>query len=308
MQQVTSWSCPTHLVIGSARDYLAAMGAAFVVADEVLGWDADLVREPGDSDAEFVARVRARAHGRPVLAVGGGSVLDPARVAVSGLPVTGDGPVLVPAAPTASCDIVCVPSTIGTAAEVSPVAVLRGGAVMLVSPALRARVAILDPSVTANPDSAALRLGLIEPWARAVVPVVADQGLRLQDAMALALAGVLEDLATAPIDADWRLTAALASAQTHTAFLALQRPPFSHVLWPVVMEFAGLTGVSKQRALAVLLPGWLESNEREDLAARVRTAWPARPVAVDVEELQARVAGRWAVFGAPRVEWLAGGR
>jgi alcohol dehydrogenase class IV len=302
MQPVTSWSCPTHIVLGSARDYLAALGETFVVADQVLGWEADLVREPGIGDADFVAQIRDGAHGRQVVAVGGGSILDPARVAVAGLPVTGDGPLLVPAAPTASCDIVCVPSTIGTAAEVSPVAVLHdSGTLMLVSPRLRARMAILDPAVTANPDSAALRLGLIEPWARAVVPVVAGDGLRVQDAVALALAEVLEDLTGAAIDAAWRRAAALASIQTHTAFLAVQRPPFSHVLWPVVMEFAGLAGVSKQRALAVLLPGWLESKGRDDLAVRVRTAWPTDSVAVDVDELNARVARRWAVFGAPRV-------
>ncbi len=299
MQPVTRWSCPTQVVIGSARDYVAALPGSFVVADEVLGWDADLVRAPGISDADFVSEIRARAGDRLVVAVGGGSILDPARVAVAGLSVAGDGPVLVPAAPTASCDIVCVPSTIGTAAEVSPVAVLHDGALMLVSPGLRARVAILDPAVTANPDSAALRLGLIEPWARAVVPVVAGHCLRVQDAVAMALAEVLENLAGADIDADWRVAAALASAQTHTAFLALQRSPFSHVLWPVAMEFAGLAGVSKQQALAMLLPSWLDSTGREDLATRVRAVWPAEPVAVDIAQLNARVARRWGMFGAP---------
>ena len=306
MQPVTSWSCPTHIVIGSAREYAKALGGAFVVADPALGWDADMVREPGESDGRFIARIRHGSRGRTVVAVGGGSVLDPSRVAVSGLPHTGDGPVLLPASPTAYCDIVCVPSTIGTAAEVSPVAVVREGRseAMLVSPALRSRVAVLDPDMTANPDEVAMRAGLIEPWARVIVPVVAGAGLRLQDALALALAAVLEDLATTPIDRDWRLSAALASAQTHTAFLALQRPPFSHVLWPVAMEFANLTGISKQHALAAVLPGWLESMARPDLADRVRATWSTPATRVDSEALNARVEARWGVFGAPQVDWL----
>lgn len=306
MHPVASWSCPTHIVIGSARDYIAGLPRPFVVADPALGWDADLIREQGSTDAEFVAGLRGRTQGRTVVAVGGGSVLDPVRVAVSGLPFKGDGPVLIPASPTSSCDVICVPSTIGTAAEVSPVAVLRDGPrhAMLISPALRARAAVLDPEVTANPDQAALREGLIEPWARAVVPVVAGDERPVQDAVALALAAVLEQLSGAPIDAQWRLAAALASAQTHTAFLALQRPPFSHVLWPLVMEFAGLAQVTKQRALAVLLPGWLESMGRQDMAERVRAAWPAPEMPVDVGELDARVARRWSVFGAPKADWL----
>lgn len=306
MQPVTSWSCPTHIVLGSAREYLTALGDVVVVADPAVGWDADIVREQGESDGQFIERIRRNTNGRTVVAVGGGSVLDPARVAVSGLPHAGDGPMLLPASPTAYCDIVCVPSTIGTAAEVSPVAVVREGRseAMLVSPALRARVAVLDPEMTANPDEAAMRAGLIEPWARVVVPAVAGEGLRLQDALAGALAAVLEDLATSPIDREWRLSAALASAQTHTAFVALQRTPFSHVLWPIVMELAGLAGISKQQALALVLPGWLESMARPDLADRVRVAWPAPATRADSEALNARVARRWQVFGAPPVTWL----
>lgn len=302
MQPVTSWSCPTHVVIGtgSARRYVQALERPFMVADAALDWEADLVREPGCSDREFIAHLAEIPPGVTVVAVGGGSVLDPVRVARSGLTWTGVGPVLLPAAPTAFCDVVCIPSTVGTAAEVSPVAVLRDGdeVTMLISPALRARVAVLDPDLTAGLSDEVLRQALIEPWARAVVPAVGD-GLRLQDAMAFALAQVLEELAAAPVDTQRRLQAALASAQTHTAFTALQRSPFSHVLWPVVMEYAALAAVSKQAALAVLLPAWLRRVGREDLAARVERVWPSEPVEVDGDALDERVRRRWPMFEAP---------
>ncbi len=302
MQPVTSWSSPTHIVIGAgaAARYVSALSQPFVIADPVLGGRADLHRAEGMTDGEFIAQVRTRCPpGATVVAIGGGSILDPVRVAVSGLPTTGDGVVLQPAPPSAVCDVVCIPSTIGTAAEVSPVAVLDAGATMLISPALRARVAVLDPGVSANPDTAALRCGLIEPWARVMVPAVAGDGLLLQDALARCLAGVLEDLAVAPIDQQWLLSAALTSAQTHTAFVALQRSPFSHVLWPVATEYARMAAVSKQQALAILLPAWLSSRGHGDLAARVRRLWPAEPAAVDGEQLDRAVAIRWPMFEVP---------
>lgn len=309
MQPVTSWSCPTHIVVGagSALRYVEALDAPFVVADPVLGWPADLVRQPGVSDNDFIQQVRAeRPSGSVVVAVGGGGILDAVRVAVSGLTATGDGVQLVPSSPLDSCDLVCIPSTIGTAAEVSPVAVLDGGSLMMISPALRARVAVLDPDVTANPDENALRHGLIEPWARVVVPMVAGDGPLLQDALARALAGVLEALSEQPIDAQWRLTAALTSTQTHTAFMALQRTPFSHVLWPVVMEYAGLAGVTKQQAMSVVLPPWLAEQGRGDLAAVVERLWPGSPADVDLNRVDEMVRSRWPMFAAPSAVGLLG--
>lgn len=302
MLSVTSWSCPTHIVIGagSARHYLAQLPSAFVVADPALGIDADLVRAPGVSDEAFVRQIMdTRQAGAQVVAVGGGSILDPVRIAVAGMPTAGNGVALLPASPLAACDVVCIPSTIGTAAEASPVAVIDGSR-MLISPALRARVAVLDPDLTANPDEAALRQGLIEPWARVVVPMLAGDGLLLQDTMAMALAQVLEELAQMPIDGQWRLSAALASAQTHTAFVALQRTPFAHVLWPVVMEYAAMSGLTKQAALAVLLPPWLRSKHRDDLASCVTDLWQGQAASIDPAELDRIVAERWPMFDAPK--------
>jgi alcohol dehydrogenase YqhD (iron-dependent ADH family) len=310
MQPVTSWSCPTHIVIGagSARRYVDALASSFVVADAALDWPADIVREQGVSDVDFIRTVQERRPpGATVVAVGGGSVLDPVRVAVAGLPPEGEGVRLVPASPQDSCEVVCVPSTIGTAAEVSPVAVLNAGSLMLISPALRAQVAVLDPDVTDNPDLDALRLALIEPWARVVVPMVAGDGLLLQDALAKALADVLEALVGQSVDGVWRQTAALTSAQTHTAFVALQRSPFSHVLWPLVMECAAMSGVSKQQALAALLPRWLDVHGRQDLAQVVRSLWPATDVEVDRYELDRRVRQRWPMFAAASAVEVLGG-
>lgn len=310
MEPVTSWSCPTHILIGAgvARRYLEALDKPFIVADPAVGWRADVLREPSMSDSDLIAAVGDRPSGTTVVAIGGGSVLDPARLAVAGIDSFGEGVIAVPASPTASCDIVCIPSTIGTAAEVSPVAMVSGGRSMVISPALRARVAVLDPDVTVNADEAGMRSALIEPWARVVVPAVAESGLLLQDNLAFTMARVLEELAVAPMDEQWRQTAALASAQTHTAFVALQRNPFSHVVWPVAMEYAAAAGMSKQQALAVLLPRWLASRGRDDLADTVRSVWPGPEVAVDSEVVAQNVQSRWWRFDLPDPrDWLADG-
>lgn len=291
---------------GSARRYVDALPKAFVVTDPAVHLTSDLIREPVMSDDELITAIRDRPAGSTVVAIGGGSVLDPARLAVAGIDSFGEGVLAVPASPTASCDIVCIPSTIGTAAEVSPVAIYSGGRSMVISPALRARVAVLDPDVTVNADEAGMRSALIEPWARVVVPAVAESGLLLQDNLAFTMARVLEELAVAPLDEQWRQTAALASAQTHTAFVALQRNPFSHVVWPVAMEYAALAGMSKQQALAVLLPRWLASRGRDDLADTVRSLWPGPEVAVDCEAVAQNVQSRWWRFDLPDPRsWLA---
>jgi NADP-dependent alcohol dehydrogenase len=321
---VTSWTSPTHVVIGegAAGRYVGALDDVLLVTDPAvhrLSADRVVLREPGMSDREMIGAVRlarARHPHATVVAVGGGSVLDPCRLAVHGWDaVDADGPSLLPADPRASCDLVCIPSTLGTAAEVSPAAVVREDdrLALVVSPALRARTAVLDPSITDRSDTDALRAGLVEAWARAVVPALAGDRLPVQDRLAGALGGTLLDLATEAVDARWRLAAAIASAQTHTSFLALQRSPFSHVLWPVATEWCASTGLPKQQVLAALLPVWLArvspARVREVLGeapdvviSRMVRAWPPTPVPAEARTVAQRVHRRWGAFAAMPVD------
>jgi NADP-dependent alcohol dehydrogenase len=267
-----------------------------------------VARAAAEGDLYLVARVReaARRHpGSVVLAVGGGSVLDAARIAAlmdSDARVAAAVPAALgrdervfmwPGARGAGNPVFCVPSTLGTAAEVSPVAIVRGGGrtLLCVSPALRSRVAALDPDVTATLDRATLLAGLVEPMSRAAVPAVAGAALAPADRLASALVETLVDLGTSAAaappgavpDAEWRLAAALTSAATHTTFLAVGRAPFGHALWPVATEVMAATGLSKPAVLGLLLPVWLDGLASGALgpafgtAARVRTILGADP-------------------------------
>lgn len=325
---VDSWSCPTTVYAGrGARRKVAAFLAGspvLLVTDAALreagGAVADLVettrpveivaRAAAEGDLDLVARVRAAADRHPgaaLLAVGGGSVLDAARLAalmvsdvraVAAVPAAfarDAGVLMWPGARDAGSPVVCVPSTLGTAAEVSPVAIVRDGGrtLLCVGPSLRPRLAALDPDVTATLGRDALVAGLVEPLSRAVVPAVAGNPLTLNDRLAAALAQTLFDLgasaAAAPPgaipDAEWRLAAALTSAATHTSFLAVGRPPFGHVLWPVATEVMTATGIAKPAALGLLLPAWLDGIAAGALGPafgtteRVRTVLGTGPAA-----------------------------
>ena len=203
------------------------------------------------------------------VALGGGTVMDVVRLAAlaavdpdaNGFRAAADGVTFLPT--EAANPAVCIPSTIGTASEVSPVAVRtsRTGTALIVSPGLRSRAAIIDPAMTATLSPAALGAGLVEPLARTCVPAVAGERLPFQDGMARGLTGTIlglgDDLARNAGDERWRSAAALASAQTHLSLLALGRPPAGHHLWPLATEAARATGVLKTTALAALIPAWL---------------------------------------------------
>lgn len=382
---VGSWSCPTTIHAGhgamavlpglvAGRPTVLVRDAAIVgtalPAGMVLA--AEVVRDGGAGGWAFGQRIAAVLDAHPdaaVVAVGGGAVLDPARMAVLirqdqragrqvaaalARPDAGPGLVFLPGPAHARAEIVCVPTTIGTAAEVSPVVVLPGaaaapgsaapghrgvGATLVVSPWLRARVAVLDPMMTSGLGARTLALGLVEPLARVLVPAVAGQAVIPQDQLAAGLVAALVELgeqAAAVIgaggtpDAAWRLAAALASATTHTAPLALGRPPLGHVLWPIATELAGAptAGMSKAEAMAGLLPMWLAAlgelpdgfgtqdrvialvgQSPSDAAARLRT-WlgacglPVSTHIADPTGTAQRISARWAAgFGHTQAQW-----
>lgn len=271
-----SWRQPA-LIITDAKVWEASDFGARLVATSGRGASV-LARSPDECDLDFLIRVSGALADRPeatVVAFGGGSVLDPAKVAVC---VTtrsaAAGPVptslleellstpglkACPAPPTDGVDLVAIPTTLGTGSEVSPIAVLRRAetTVMVAGPSLRPRVAVLDPEATASLPGTQLAAGLVEPLSRSLVPAIAGDRLALGDALAGCLARLALDLMGQPADEQWRLTAALLSTQTHTGFLALGRSPVGHVLWPIVTEAMTLLRLDKPAALAALLPAWL---------------------------------------------------
>jgi NADP-dependent alcohol dehydrogenase len=302
---VDTWSSPTTVYAGGLAQLPTAVGGRRIVlvADQRLARQIDAVRAraevaalhavdagtaAGRGEKALVALLSAHPDAVPV-ALGGGSVMDLVRWAVL---LHRDPPAAAQISPTSGVVVVgsrltnptvCLPTTVGTASEVSPVAVRHrpDGIAMLVSPALRPAAAVYDPELTSSLPRRLLAAGLVEPWARVCVPAVTAPALRLQDGLARGLLDSVdalgEEIAAGPVDASWRTAAAQASAQTHLGLLALGRPPAGHQLWPLAVELMRVTGQSKAEALAALLPAWLDSLAAGELspvwgsAARTRT-------------------------------------
>ena len=121
------------------------------------------------------------------LALGGGTTIDTVKVAriISALaPLQGllAGEVLVDESTSESLPwrIVALPTTIGTASEVSSVAVVccGGGRILLRGSGLRPEVACLDPMQTQTLPSAAIVSGAVEALFRTVFPYLGFRGAR----------------------------------------------------------------------------------------------------------------------------------
>lgn len=282
------WSSCTTIFAGGLKQLPAVLAdrPMLLIADERLTAQIDavqtrapalaVVRIPAgaaEPDAAGLACDAIAGHpGAVPVALGGGSVMDVVRLAAlaaadpaaNGLRAAADGPTFVPT--LAVNPTICIPTTVGTAAEVSAVAVRNSpdGTAMIISPGLRSAGAVIDPAITGTLPTAALAAGLVEPWARVCVPAIAGHRLRFQDGLANGLAatilglgdGLIGNPGAAPDD-DWRSSAALASIQTHLGLFALGRAPAGHVLWPLATEVVRATGLPKSTALAALLPAWL---------------------------------------------------
>lgn len=334
---VDTWSSPTTVIAaeGALRRLptLVAEGSAVVVVDghvraampavaaavAACAPVAVVERVPSLTDLALVSQVRAAMSAAPratLVAIGGGSVLDVAKAgalvarhpAVAGLVGRG-GLVMWPRDDPSP--VIAVPTTTGTGSEVSPVAILthQGRPTMLVSPALRPTTAVLDPRLLVGLVPQQLRAGLVEPFSRAVVPAVAGERLALQDAMAGALARALMELGgRVPASGElpellaWGTAAALASAQTHTGFLALGRPPAAHVLWPYATEIIAATGATKPAVMAALLPAWVEGLLAGDLSRSFGTTDRLAQVLGGTPKSAAAQVVRWcAQLGLPPV-------
>lgn len=281
-----TWSTPTTVYAAGLRQLPEALAGRdmVLVADGRLAAQIDLVQasgggrptllvlDAGEHDAvDVVLDALARRPAAVPVALGGGSVMDVVRLAALTVldPSTekwrrsAAGPLFLPS--RAVNPTVCIPSTLGTGSEVSPIAVRHGsdGTTMIVSPALRSAAAIIDPVVTGTLPRAALAAGLVEPWSRVCVPAIAGEPLRFQDGLAAGLgSGILalgDEIAdgAAEVGPGWRRAAALASIQTHLGLLPVGRAPAGHVLWPLATEVARATGSTKTQALSALLPAWL---------------------------------------------------
>ncbi len=283
-------TAPPLRVVGApgaelVRNRLAAAGDVLVVLDptaatlvpEVISnvleglAAADTVLLPPDTTPVTLPQVqqladRCARHAL-VLAVGGGRVLDAAKIACSGAEYLqeqygGAGGSRFLVATRRPTPLLVVPTTVGTGSEVSPKAMTATdvGRVLLVGDALVPDVCWVVPDVLRTLSPGALALGTLEIALRLLGPWLGSRQPPPEDVLELAeaLAPALHTVLTGPPAAAGRASARLfdVSARAHEVAAHRGLPPLGHWLWAVATEWATLGGLAKMDAVRALLPDW----------------------------------------------------
>jgi len=271
-------------------------------------------RSPTLADVGHAAAWLRASQAPALLAVGGGRVLDLAKLTVALADTPGviahlgdiagrAGYAPLAGVPASRRALLAVPTTLGTGAEVSSVAVVAGprdDRTLVFSPGLAPTVAALDPVATATLPQLLVREGALEAMLRAAgAHIGSASSLRIASTEALSLARQLaqaldECAAIADPGEDLRLFVAQLSNATHRGWALTGRSPFPSPLWFLAAELSVVLGVTKMAATTMLLPVWLQRvaggdarwGDRDRLAA----VWPAiggDPADVDDDIAQA---------------------
>ncbi|GAA5154635.1 MULTISPECIES: daptide-type RiPP biosynthesis dehydogenase [Amycolatopsis] len=249
---------------------------ALVLADARVPLDVPAVRvdagRTGLAAVREVAGLLTERAPRLVVGIGGGAVLDlvklacllhaqPAAADLLGTWGTRAGAIPLSAPAKSPVRRVLVPTTVGTGAEVSPVACVRIGDShrIVAAPALRPDLAVLDPELTATLPGHLVREGVLEALLRVAGPVVGSEhrgGLPDAEAALLVreLVAVGDRVADGDVGPDARLAVATLSAATHTGWALSGREPYAARHWYLANELATVLGVRKMVATACLLP------------------------------------------------------
>ncbi len=216
-----------------------------------------------------------------VVAVGGGSVMDSAKVAALAVRhpaiLAGGwddpGGLLMPElrATRRALPSIVAPATIGTGSEVSPSASVRTASTkkLVIHTGLRPTLAVLDPASTATTPRRLVVEGALEVLLRVIGPLVGSESSPepFSDGVAAAVARQVVHDGDVVVRGDGvasgdeiaaRHRLALASAHTHTGWLLAGRDSFGHKLWYLANETAVALGVTKMQATSALLPTYLD--------------------------------------------------
>lgn len=290
------WTVPTRVVQaadsgGEAARALVGRTRCLVLADPAIGAyarsladsiGAERLAVPARCDfaavRELSDTVREQAP-QSVVLIGGGSVLDLGRVAALAVarPDVGtlDGwsgqglrrATHPPAEPNA-LRVIAIPTTFGTGAEVSSLAVIadptRPLRVVVADAGLPARAAVLDVAVLRSLPHQQIRDGLLEIAARLLGPALADDGTHpLADDLAMALLRRVIALSAqvraipvgSPVPDELLATAAWASTLTATQLASVGRSVSDSPLWLLQHAITGSRPeVTKASALRAVLP------------------------------------------------------
>ena len=287
------------------------------VADSLARRGIPARRLAGDIGVSTVRAAIDWARGRSapaahLVAVGGGSTIDVAKLAAALLASGGEldsltgraGLLMLPALPnppTPRVGVTAVPTTVGTATEVSAVACVDlsvGRRTLVQSPRLRPVRAGLDPVLVETLPRALIREGALEALFRALGPEVgSDSSVALAGVEARFLIGELSGQLTRLADpgAEYPTAAheiACLSLTTQRGWTMSGRDPYAHPLWYVANELSMITGVAKMRATAALFGGWVArvraGDRRWGHLGRLSRVWAAITDTVPLSELGAR--------------------
>ncbi|MDO9407273.1 iron-containing alcohol dehydrogenase [Patulibacter sp.] len=257
---------------------LAAAGA--LVVRHVLP-----VGEPDPAVVAGLADELRRTPADVVVAVGGGSVLDAAKLGVVGrrdpaaatlLGTPPDRTVLElgPSPRGRPPRLVLVPTTHGTGAETSGVASMRAGGRkhLAVGSGLWADVAVVDPALAVRLPLDALRAGALETWCRAfslfASRPVAGTTPSVSDAYAVAagrsVVAAVDALDQHPAGVDVHVELAATASTTALGWTGLGRDPHGARLWQAQNELSALAGLPKSTALPALVAAYVAVGTERD--------------------------------------------
>ncbi|MEV8307292.1 daptide-type RiPP biosynthesis dehydogenase [Streptomyces flavidovirens] len=244
---------------------------------ERAGRTARTVVISGPGDLPAITELARRLEGTDlVVAVGGGSLLDQAKLGL--LLLTGPGAlarltvpqrsglVLLPPADGARPQLVAVPTTLGTGSELSAVACLehRQGKRLIMGSALRPDAGVIDPAATATLAPEFVAEGMLEVLFRISGLYIGDHhDLPTEDALAQTLAERtvrLGEELRAVGEADrgerdrLRTEIAKISGLSHAGWVVLGRAPYGAKGWYIANELSTGLGLRKMTAVAALLP------------------------------------------------------
>lgn len=234
-----------------------------------------VITGPGTPEAvtELARRIRDT---ELVVAVGGGSLLDQAKLALLlrsdpdalarlTVPQRG-GLVLLPSGRERGSRLVAVPTTLGTGSELSAVACLayERGKRLVMGTALRPGLAVIAPEATATLPAGLVAEGVLEVLFRLCAGYAGDHRDRpTEDALARALAertvrlgDEVRDLHARGRTAGDGLRTEIAkiSGLSHAGWVVLNRPPYAGKGWYLANELSSELGLRKMTAVAALLP------------------------------------------------------
>ena len=269
-----------------------------------------------------------------VIAIGGGTVLDQAKLARALLssPTLEKwlaspgraGWVSLPAQPDSMGRWVAVPTTIGTGSEVNSVACLEApdGKRLVHGPVLYPDATLRAPEATRTLPGELVVEGVFEALSRTIGPYVGSHDtMPLEDGIAESLAETLAQLGhrvrneldtDGKVADDTRMEIARASSFSHTHWVALGRDPFAYKAWFLATEISQVAQCRKTPALVSVLPSlWrqiLSGNQLLGSAPRLRRIWgrvaAAMPNALPVDPVEGmtRLAQQWKIEAIPRFD------